>query len=135
MGRIMLATSASTDEEYGGTFVARANEIEPVLVLSIPANTYNTWALAFGALKTAYNNLSDDDKLKCKIIRDNDYVYNLNAKYGEFIWMYKGSNLTLQSINIRDEKFQAINITATPSVSFSDISSDPQAHKLELYII
>lgn len=46
MGRIMLATSASTDEEYGGTFATQATDITPT-------GTYAYGITAYKVAKTA----------------------------------------------------------------------------------
>ena len=135
MGRIMLATSNSTDEEYGGTFVARADEIEPVLVLSIPANTYNTWALALSALETAYDALPSEMKLKAQIIRNDVIIYKC-THISEKCFNYTNMSTTTfanQTFNLDTHQFLSAKITT--NITLTDISSGQQDQKLEMYII
>ena len=139
MGRIMLATSASTDEEYGGTFVARADEIEPALVLSIPANTYNTWALALNALETAFNSLSDENKLKT-IIKRGNIIYHLSTiatTQIHFVSTYgilNAGNVAVQDIDIKEHKFCVITIASGGNTN-NDYSSSAQDAQIDLYVI
>ena len=131
MGRIMLATSNSTDEEYGGTYVARADEIEPVLVLSIPANTYNTWALALARMKTAYDALTNDMKLKT-IIKQGDGIFhlaNINGTYTRST--ISGTALYTMSLSVYDGSYKY----RQNENAVVDSSSDSQNSQLNLYII
>ena len=136
MGRIMLATSASTDEEYGGTFVARADEIEPVLVHSIPANTYSTWADALTAFKPYFNALSASDKRKCVIVRNNDVVYHCNTLGGVFTATYPLSATINTIVGLYLNGPFAVQTTLSGNSSqTADILNSPQNQLFEMYII
>ena len=128
MGRIMLATSASTDEEYGGTYGS-------TVVLSIPANTYNTYALALSAIETAYDGLTDSEKLRCKIRRNNASTLNIeNTDYKSFSeCSTNGSGFIIQSMELSTHKFYYMSYTTT--AGYADYSNQAQSQKLELIIV
>lgn len=127
MGRIMLATSANTDEEYGGTFGS-------TVVLSIPANTYNTWALALAALETAFDALNNNDKMKAVIVNSGNILRMQNLFFKSFskVHVYSGKVYTT-TFNLADHKLE--ETTASSTFAYNDYSSWAQSSQVDLYII
>lgn len=129
MGRIMLATSNNTDEEYGGTFGA-------TVALSIPANTYSTYALALAELETAYNALSNEEKMRAKITRGDTIIYS-NQKIDDKYFTYSfnsADTVYFQTFDLKNKKFTLATATSQ-GWAFNDYSSIAQSAKLELIIV
>ena len=132
MGRIMrrIGTGSATQRvELGGTFGS-------TVVLSIPANTYNTYALALTALETAYNALSNENKMRAKITRGDDIIYN-NQKIDDKYFAYSfnsADTVYFQTFDLKNKKF-TVSTATSQGWAFNDYSSIAQSAKLELIIV
>ena len=132
-GQLLKYNGTSGEWENAGI---SADEVSPKLVLSIPANTYNTFALALEALWIAYSALSDEDKSKTVLLygNSNNIYHNNSFEDGRFV----NTAVTSNSIAIGELNFSAktlIGATLTTTASYRDYSSFSQVEKLDLYII
>ena len=129
-GQLLKYNGTSGEWENAGI---NADEVSPKLVLSIPANTYNTYALALAALETAFDALSDDMKLKtCIMVGNEKYDYVGNAKV--FNWsMSDATKVFYYTMNLTSHWLKGTEISS--SISRSDLSNNAQTVKLDLYII
>lgn len=128
MGRIMLATSNSTDEEYGGTYGS-------TVVLTIPANTYSTWETALAVLETAFNSLTDEQKRRCMIVRNDSVYHRCVAAIGRFSSTY--SYLTennIASFDLESHIYLLTTFRLTGEVISQNLSNNAQNTKLDLII-
>ena len=130
MGAIRLAITNSTDEEYGGTYGT-------TVVLSIPANTYSTYALALTALETAFDGLTETEKLRCKIRRNDAVIINLeniSAKsFSACANQLSSNTFIIQEIILSTHNFYYLQFDSTSH--YTDFSNQAQSQKLELIII
>lgn len=131
MGRIMLATSASTDEEYGGTFVpdtySTSEEIEvgrwvdgkklykKTYILDMPNNTTTTVAHNISNLSEIVN----IEGIMHRAVDNNSFILpfcNLPANLNAFV-ILNATNISLVS-NFDSSAFKAfITIYYTKSTS------------------
>ena len=106
-----------------------------VSLLSIPANTYNTWALALQALNVEYNKLTTEQKKRCSIIRSDDIVYKCSAISSAFTSVYAGSTTKtiIQSLFLASGIFLSHNLEGA-TISTDSWSNNAQNYKIELRI-
>lgn len=112
-----------------------ASQVEGRLVKTIPANTFSTYALALADLETAYDSLSENEKRKSVIFRNQSYMFKINA-ISEKIFNYTLTTDTLfmnQTFNLLGHKWFVYNTNSSPTIS--DNSESAQSQQLDLYII
>ncbi len=127
MGRILLATSNNTDEEYGGTYGS-------TVVSSIPANTYNTYALALAELKTIYDTLTETEKLRSVIRLGDSVIASLFHMSGRYSYSLASVNaFYIVSLSLDTNQYFLVTFGSGPT--YSDNSSQAQNMKIDLIIV
>lgn len=109
----------------------------PKTVLTINANEYTSFGLAFAELKTAYETLTDSEKEKAFIVVNNQIYHNQNRALGTFTLNTIGlTAVNLRSIYLNDGGLQYYLWAAigTSSTSIVDHTADSQNVDIELKV-
>jgi len=124
-----------TDYDATSEYGVKATEVNSVSVLSIPANTYNTWALALQAIYTEFNKLTAEQKRKSKIIRNDEIVFKCSALSGAFEATYAGSatKVIIQNFYLSSGIFLNTEMESS-TISTTSRASESQSQKLEFII-
>lgn len=136
-----IADNLTTDDstkalsaKQGKVLKEKIDEMEDgISLLTIPANTYNTWTLALQALYVEYNKLTTEQKKRCSIIRNNDIVYKCSAISSAFTSVYAGSTTltVIQSLFLQNGIYLNHNIEGA-TISSTSLSNTTQHQKIEL---
>ena len=111
--------------------------IDGVVVKSIPANTYNTYALALAELLTYFNGLTLAQKYRAKIIRNDRLIYDITDNAGKFATLYVPNNqgyAIFQTISLDEGKYYEIGLVNGQTISVTNLSNNRQINKLELIV-
>ena len=111
--------------------------IDGVVVKSIPANTYSTWALALAEIKTYFDNLTTEEKLRSKIIMGQTIFFFSRFSDSSFATtMVATTAISIKSLYLNSAGSQfyvsaGINASQT---TFNNLSSNAQNESLELIV-
>lgn len=110
-------------------------------VLDIPANTYNTYALALEAMYTAWEGLSGPERYNSFIvvgssaIRFNpDLMTEGSALYNRISCDNATSAISVNLIHLKSHTYSR-GVLSTTGYTTADYSSNAQANSLKLYTI
>lgn len=107
----------------------------PKTVLSIPANTYASYNLALDAIRTAFQGLTNDEKLR-SIIVINNLVFRLYQNEGVFSCISIGSTYTFfLTIHISSQLYYGNMRSDTGGNTFTDNTTSAQTGNITLYVI
>lgn len=131
--KMNIAITASEVEYSAGVSVE--DRLKLTLVQEIPANTYADYGTALIALNAAFTALSNEDKLRSKIVRGDNIVYTCASTGGAYMTSYPSttSMLTIETMFINSgiyirSSFE--NNTASTTVA----ATSAQAQSLKLYL-
>lgn len=113
------------------------DEVNYKIAYTIPANTYATWTLALGAIKTAYDALPTGDKYRAKIRRADNIWYNVHTVLGQFVGSYMTGSplfLSVQELDLNNLTFYDTQIKTSGNAILNN-STGAQTQKLELIVI
>lgn len=100
----------------------------------IDSQTKSTYGLTITALKSAWDNLSTDEKLKSAIIL-NDYIFPSASRANfEFGCIDIDSNATIQILSIREGKYIVGRIQSNTNVTYTDYSSTSNNKAIDLIV-
>lgn len=107
----------------------------PRLVLSIPANTYATWALALAAVEATYSALSAGEKKKTALVLGDTAVLHVDNLNGSFTRSRTvAANSVVQTLSLVDHTYYACTME-TIGNSIVNSSASAQSSKLDLYVL
>ena len=107
------------------------------VISTIAANEYNNYGLALAALKTAYDGLTLEEKLRSVVMRGDNVTYQFSALTGGYGAIIPSSDTTqvIESIFLNESPiYLATTLTSTTTSTASKVS-DAQAQKLLLMLI
>ena len=108
------------------------------VAISIPANTYNTYALALAAVEEAYDSLTLEEKLRSIVVRGDSvifYIQNVNDKtfsFPEYVYSTGAKSLG-QTIDLKNHTYTTLT-NDNGTMTRSDIGGAEQGFKVELLI-
>ena len=107
------------------------------VIATIEANEYNTYGLAIAALKSVYDALTLEEKLRCVIMRGDNVTYQFSALTGGFGAIIPSSDTTqlIESIFLNESSIYLSTTLTTTTVSTASKVSDAQAQKMTLILI
>lgn len=111
--------------------------IDGVVVKSIPANTYNTFALALAEIKTYFDNLTTEEKLRSKIIMGQTIFFFSRFSDSSFATtMVATTAISIKSLylNSGGSQFYVSAGINSSQVTFNNLSSNAQNESLELIV-
>lgn len=110
--------------------------LKPRVVKNIPANTYNTYALALAELETYYDSLTSLEKATAYIMRGNvkANINVTNDKTFSYVNINTGNLINTQLLDLTNHEFNYAQ-TTTSGTTFGSLTSSTQSQQLTLYTI
>lgn len=106
-------------------------------MLSIPANTYSTYADASAALETAYDTLTTEEKRRSFIMIGHDIykICNDNNKVKLFNhpWYDSSSNLIIYFLALKNRRFGKFTVS-TSGLTVDALDQNAQEYLMSLYV-
>ena len=113
------------------------DDIKGKLILNIPANTYNTWALALTALESAYNGLTSDEKKRSCLVWSNHLVFRIEDLVN--VAFVNTSVRGTPQIDFRSfyltSHLYLIEVLYSGTLTKTDSSGSPQDEAISLYVL
>lgn len=130
------ASTASGTEYSSGVSVK--NKIDGITKLSIAANQYTSYQLAFGALETAFDALTSDEKKKAFLVVGDDQIYHISeisSKSFTRNGFITDVQCTLVMISLYASKnFRVCRINTNGTISITDNVTNAQTNSLKLVV-
>lgn len=111
--------------------------LKPRVVKNIPANSYNTYALALAELETYFNTLTNLEKATSYITRADNVKANINVindKTFSCVNINTGNLINTQLLDLTNHEF-IYSQTTTSGTTFGSLTSSTQSQSLTLYTI
>jgi hypothetical protein len=105
-------------------------------IVDIPADTYNTYALALAAIKTEFDKLSDEEKMRSRLVRGHLIVANIFSLTGRFsLCILNNTTQSVLTYELDSSKYYSSAFGTSGNMTITDNSSSAQSQRLELVLI